>query len=73
MRISVVDKAVVDFPTCPWRNVCDGKFTVSGDTASMISSKANMRLKKISEDKFELSWTDKRWGVSGLFKLTREN
>lgn len=106
MRISVVDKTVVDFPTCdgakdayefnvwvfgirqtghfmnnnlrgdssnPWRNVCDGKFTVSGDTASMISSKANMRLKKISEDKFELSWTDKRWGVSGLFKLTREN
>lgn len=106
MRISVVDKTVVDFPTCdgskdayefniwafgngqtghfmnnnlkgdslnPWRNVCDGKFAVSGNMASLVSSKINIMLKKISDDKFELAWIDKRWGVSGSFKLTREN
>lgn len=105
MRISVVDKTVVDFPTCdgsedayefnvwtfggrktghfmnnnlkgdylnPWRNVCDGKFAVSGNMVSMVSSKVNLRLKKISNDNFELVWVDKRWGVSGSFKLTRE-
>ena len=55
----------------PWRNVCDGKFAVSGNSVSLSSPDISLKLKKLTDEKFQLEWTDKRWGVSGGFNLKK--
>lgn len=56
----------------PWRNVCDAKFLASGGVVSLVSSKVSLKLKKMSGNLFELTWIDKRWGISGTFQLKKD-
>lgn len=55
----------------PWRNICDGKFSSSDSMVSLVSPDINIKLKKITDEHFELSWIDARWGISGVFKLKK--
>lgn len=56
----------------PWRNVCNGKFSSSASMVSLVSPDISIKLKKITDEDFELSWTDARWGISGSFKLKKD-
>lgn len=55
----------------PWRNVCDGKFSSSSSMISLVSPNISLKLKRITDENFELSWSDKRWGISGTFTLRK--